>query len=199
VTPASNGYTMLEPVTLSGDIIRLEPLAKRHADDLAATTHDPETWRYHGLGDLTRRVDLESFIESVQDEPERGVGLNFAIVRRDSGRAVGATSLWDIALEHRRAEIGRTWLAPETRRTGVNTEAKFLLFQHAFEKLKLLRVQLKTDTRNAVSIRAIERLGAKYEGVLRSHMILHGGSRRDTVYYSVLAEEWDEIKARFPR
>ncbi len=187
---------MLEPVTLSGTIIRLEPLAMHHADDLAATTCDPETWRYHGLGDLTLRPDLEAFIASVQDESERGVGLNFAIVRQDSGRAVGATSLWDISLAHRRAEIGRTWLAPETRRTGVNTEAKFLLFQHAFETLQLLRVQLKTDTRNAVSLRAIERLGAKYEGVLRSHMILHDGSRRDTVYYSVLAEEWEEVKRR---
>jgi RimJ/RimL family protein N-acetyltransferase len=94
----------------------------------------------------------------VQDEPRQGIGLNYAIVRRDTGRAVGATSLWDISLPNRRAEIGRTWLAPETRRTGVNTEAKFLLFQHAFEALQLLRVQLKTDTRNAVSARAIERV-----------------------------------------
>lgn len=185
---------MLEPVTLIGTAIRLEPLAPRHADDLAATTQDPQTWQYHGVGDLTKRADLETFIESVQDEPIRGIGLNFAIVRQDTGHAVGATSLWDISLEHRRAEIGRTWLAPETRRTGANTEAKFLLFRHAFETLHLLRVQLKTDTRNAVSIRAIERLGAKYEGVLRSHMILHNGSRRDTVYYSVLAEEWGEVK-----
>ncbi|MBC7806138.1 MAG: GNAT family N-acetyltransferase [Akkermansiaceae bacterium] len=190
---------MLESVTLTGSIVRLEPLAMSHADDLAATTQDPETWRYHGVGDLTQRADLEAFITSVQGETERGVGLNFAIVRLDTGHAVGATSLWDVSLEHRRAEIGRTWLATETRRTGVNTEAKFLLFQHAFEKLQLLRVQLKTDTRNAISMRAIERLGAKYEGVLRSHMILHNGSRRDTVYYSVLSEEWPDVKQALSR
>lgn len=180
---------MLQPVTLSGALVRLEPLAAHHAVDLAKTTVDPETWRYHGIGDLSTRVALDAYIASVQDEPEAGTGLNFAIVSPD-GRAVGATSLCDVSLAHRRGEIGRTWLAPETRRTGINTEAKYLLLAHAFETLDLRRVQLKTDAQNAVSRRAIERLGATYEGVLRSHMILHNGNPRDTVYYSILAHEW---------
>ncbi len=181
---------MLQTVTLTGALVRLEPLAMHHADDLANTTGDPETWRYHGVGDLTTRTALDDFIASVQTEPARGVGLNFAIVRGDTGRAVGVTALWDVSLPHLRGEIGRTWLAPETRRTGINTEAKYLVIEYAFETLGLVRVQLKTDTRNAVSRRAIERLGAKNEGTLRAHMILHGGDSRDTVYYSILADEW---------
>ena len=184
----------LEPVTLAGTGVRLEPLDLRHADDLAETTYDPETWRYHGVGDLTTRAALEAFIVSIQDEPARGIGLNFAIVSLASGRAVGATALWDVSLSHHRAEIGRTWLHPETRRTGVNTEAKLLLFTHAFETLGMVRVQLKTDSRNAVSRRGIERLGAVYEGTLRAHMILHNGERRDTAYYSVLTDEWNAVK-----
>ncbi|MBC8142930.1 MAG: GNAT family N-acetyltransferase [Armatimonadetes bacterium] len=181
---------MLQTVTLSGALVRLEPLSVHHADALAQTTGDPESWRYHGVGDLTERAALDAFIASVQDEPAQGVGLNFAIVPVATGRAVGATALWDVSLPHRRGEIGRTWLAPETRRTGINTEAKYLILGHAFETLGLLRVQLKTDTQNVVSRRAIERLGAKEEGTLRAHMILHNGNRRDTVYYSILTDEW---------
>lgn len=187
---------MLEKVTLIGTKVRLEPLSLHHLDDLAATTQDPETWLYHGCGNLTARSALESYIASVQEEPERETGLPFVIVRQEDGRVVGSSCLFDISLTHRRGEIGRTWLAPEARRTSVNTEAKLLMFQHAFETLQLLRVQIKTDTRNAVSIRAIERLGAKYEGVLRSHMVLHDGYRRDTIYFSVLVEEWAEVKER---
>jgi len=181
---------MLNVVTLTGAIVRLEPLAAHHADALALTTADPETWRYHGVGDLTTRAALDAFIASVQDEPAQGLGLNFAIVSVATGLAVGATALWDVSLPHRRGEIGRTWLAPETRRTGVNTESKYLILEYAFETLGLLRVQLKTDARNRISRRAIERLGAKEEGTLRAHMILHNGNSRDTVYYSILADEW---------
>ncbi len=185
---------MLNPVILMGTHIRLEPLAMAHADDLARTTGDPATWLYHGIGDLTERADLEAYIASVQDEPSHGTGLNFAVVMNTADRAIGATSLWDISLAHRRAEIGRTWLPPNARRTGANTEAKFLLLRHAFESLGMLRVQLKTDTRNTASRHAIERLGATYEGVLRSHMILHNGLVRDTAYYSVIADEWSAVK-----
>ena len=188
---------MLQTVTLSGSLVRLEPLTAHHADDLALTTNDPEKWRYHGVGDLTSRAALDAFIASVQDEPAQGIGLNFAIVRVDTGRAYGATALWDVSLPNLRGEIGRTWLAPEARRTGINTEAKYLLLEYAFETLGLLRVQLKTDANNTVSRRAIERLGAIEEGTLRAHMILHNGNRRDTVYYSILADEWiSEVKAR---
>lgn len=190
---------MLAPVTLTGKVVRLEPLAAAHAHALSRHTGDPETWRYWPHV-LTERSALDAHIASLQNEPVEGNGLNFTIVSLETDEPVGATALFDISLAHRRGEIGRTWLAPAARRTGINTEAKYLLLSHAFETLNLLRVQLKTDRRNAASRRAIERLGAQYEGTLRSHMTLPDGSRRDTAYYSILADEWqDSVKVRLER
>ncbi|HRJ48186.1 MAG TPA: GNAT family protein, partial [Opitutaceae bacterium] len=120
----------------------------------------------------------------------------FAVIRRADGRAVGSTSYLDIAPEHRRIEIGWTWLGAEARRTAINTECKYLLLRHAFETLGCGRVQLKTDARNLRSQAAIERIGAKREGVLRRHLVMPDGFVRDTVMFSILAEEWPAVKAR---
>jgi N-acetyltransferase len=187
---------MLEPMTLTWRAARLEPLSPAHADDLALLSDDPDLWRYMGFGTLAKREDLDAFIAEMALEPARGVGLNFAIIETASGRAVGSTSLCEVSLRHERAEIGRTWIGAPYQRTAINTECKLMLLTYAFETLGVVRVQLKTDLRNVRSQNAIERLGAVREGVLRAHMLLHDGSRRDTVMYSILADEWPGVKTR---
>jgi RimJ/RimL family protein N-acetyltransferase len=126
----------------------------------------------------------------------RGTDLPFAVVHLASGQAIGATRYMDIQPANRALEIGGTWYAPAYRRTAVNTEAKYLLLAHAFEALGCVRVQLKTDLRNERSQRAIERIGAQKEGVLRHNLIMPDGHRRSSVYYSILDEEWPAVKAR---
>ena len=127
---------------------------------------------------------------------EEGQLIPFVIVRRSDERAVGMTSYMNIALNDRALEIGGTWLSPEAWRTAVNTECKYLLLRHAFEELGCIRVQLKTDLRNERSQRAIERIGAVREGVLRNHMLLPDGTVRSSVFFSILADEWARVKAR---
>jgi RimJ/RimL family protein N-acetyltransferase len=185
---------MLRPerVTLEGRVVRLEPLEERHRDDLlAAAAEDPRIWDFMGTtlpGDAAWPAYLAAALG-----PEF---VAWATVERASGRAVGSTRFGDIAPEHERVEIGWTWIAPSRQRTAVNTEAKLLQLTYAFETLGAGRVALKTDARNERSQRAIERLGAVREGVLRRHMHLPDGHVRDTVYYSILADEWPAVKAR---
>ena len=123
----------------------------------------------------------------------------FTIIDKETNRPVGSTRYMDITLPNRGLEIGWTWLTPSVWRTRMNTECKYLLLKHGFEELNLLRIQLKTDSRNLRSQRAMERLGAVREGVLRRHRLLSDGYQRDTVYYSILAEEWAGVKARLER
>lgn len=186
---------MLRPerIALEGRFVRLEPLEERHRDDLlAAASEDPATWRYMS-SDLS--VGVEAWPAYLADalRPEY---VAWATVDRGSGMAVGSTRFGDIAPEHDRVEIGWTWIAPSRQRTAVNTEAKLLQLTYAFDTLGAGRVALKTDGRNERSQRAIERLGAVREGVLRRHFRLPDGYVRDTVYYSILADEWPAVKER---
>lgn len=187
------------PVVLSGRLIRLEPLTPGHVGDLARAGADPDTWRWMPYGDPTTPEGMAGFIGDALAAQGRGTDLPFAVIRLDTGRAVGSTRYLDIRPPHRGLEIGGTWYAPDQRRTGVNTEAKFLLLRHAFEALGCIRVQLKTDARNEPSQRAIERIGAVREGVLRHQMILPDGHRRDTVMYSILEAEWPAVRRWFER
>ncbi|MEK6192108.1 MAG: GNAT family protein [Chloroflexota bacterium] len=186
---------MLRPerIVLDGRVVRLEPLEERHRDDLlAAAAEDPATWRYM-IADLS--VGPDAWPDYLADalRPEY---VAWATVERTSGRAVGSTRFGDIAPEHGRVEIGWTWIAPSRQRSAVNTEAKLLQLTYAFDMLGAGRVAFKTDLRNERSQRAIERLGAVREGVLRRHIKLPDGHVRDTVYYSILADEWPAVKAR---
>jgi N-acetyltransferase len=180
-------------VTLAGGFVRLEPLEERHRDDLlAAAAQDPATFRYMG-SDLS--VGADAWPPYLTD----ALGPEFvawATVDAASGRAVGATRFGDIAPEHGRVEIGWTWIAPSHQRTAVNTEAKLLQLTYAFDELGATRVAFKTDGRNQRSQAAIERLGAVREGVLRRHTRMPDGFMRDTVYFSILADEWPSVKAR---
>ncbi len=185
---------MLAPVTLEGRHVRLEPVAHVHLADLAAVV-EPSSFRYWAAPDLSVGDELRRWIERGQREMSVGTALNFAQIDLAQKKAVGMTALFDGSEADRRIEIGRTWLAPASRRTAVNTEAKLLLLTHCFEALDLLRVQLKTDARNIVSQRAIERLGAVKEGVWRQHLTMRDGFQRDTVMYSIIAPEWPAVKA----
>ncbi|HEX6140888.1 MAG TPA: GNAT family protein [Candidatus Limnocylindria bacterium] len=180
-------------VTLAGRHVRLEPLEERHRDDLlAAAAQDPATFRFMGA-DLSLGPD--AWADYLADAL-RAEFVAWATVDAASGRAIGSTRFGDIAPEHGRVEIGWTWIAPSHQRTAVNSEAKLLQLAYAFEELGATRVALKTDARNERSQRAIERLGATREGVLRRHLRLPDGFLRDTVYYSILSDEWPDVKAR---
>ena len=186
---------MLRPerIALEGRFVRLEPLDDRHRDDLlAAAGEDPATWRYMS-SDLSVGPDAWAAYLADAQRPEY---VAWATVERSTGAAIGSTRFGDIAPEHERVEIGWTWIAPSRQRSAVNTEAKLLQLTYAFDTLGAGRVALKTDLRNERSQRAIERLGALREGVLRRHFRLPDGHVRDTVYYSIVSDEWPAAKAR---
>jgi len=184
----------LEPVTLEGRCVRLEPLSLAHLDGLCAVGLEDELWRWT-LVQVRTRDDMRRYVESALAAQASGAALPFATVERAGGRVAGSTRFGAAEPAHRRVEIGWTWLGREFRRTALNTEAKLLMFGHAFERLGCVRVELKTDVLNRRSRAAILRLGAKEEGVLRRHMITAGGRARDTVYYSVLDSEWPQVRA----
>jgi RimJ/RimL family protein N-acetyltransferase len=180
-------------------LVVLEPLAELHASDLAAAAADGElfTWMPANLGASPEQV--RDWITDAGSARQQRPEVPFAIIAKASGRAVGSTRFLELRPEHLRVEIGWTWVAQSVWRTGVNVEAKLLLLTHAFERIGLRRVEFKTDARNARSRGALEALGAKFEGVLRKHMVVHNGAPRDSAYYSVIDDEWLDVKALLER
>jgi N-acetyltransferase len=185
----------IEPVTLEGRAVRLEPLSLEHLDELLDAGSNPEIWRYMP-SNCSTRDEMRRSIETALEWRRAGTALPFAIVDQCSGKAIGSTRYMNIVPEHKRLEIGWTWISPAWQRSAINTEAKYLLIRHAFEQMGCNRVELKTHALNTKSRVAILRIGAKQEGTLRSHMINGDGSLRDTVYFSVIAPEWPEVKRR---
>lgn len=184
------------PVTLTGRIVRLEPLSEAHVPDLTAVGLDPGIWQNMLYGDIDSGAKMLGFVRDLLRRQARGTDLPFAVIHLASGHAVGCTRYLDIQPEHRGVEIGGTWYGLAYQRTGVNTECKYLLLRHAFETWGCIRVQLKTDLRNERSQRAIERIGAVKEGVLRNHMTRPDGMIRHSVYYSIIDSEWPTVKMR---
>ena len=184
------------PVVLQGSHVRLEPLTERHAAGLTAIGIDEDIWRHMPYGQITSGEDIRGWIRALQALAAQGTDIPFAVIHLASGRVAGATRFMDLRREHRGLEIGGTWYGAEFRRTVVNTECKYLLLKHAFEAMGCIRVQFKTDLRNERSQRAIERIGAVREGVLRNHMILPDGHVRHSVYFSVLDSEWPAVKLK---
>jgi len=187
----------VRPVTLQGSAVRLEPLRREHADSFwgIAKNDLEDIFRWIPYSMKTRE-DFEKLINNAFAEQERGESVVFATVERSSGRTIGSTRFMNIDRINRRVELGSTWIAPAWQRTGINTEAKYLMLRHAFEMWECMRVELKTDALNQKSRKAILRIGAKEEGTLRRHLITWTGRVRDTVYFSVLDNEWPEVKAR---
>lgn len=185
----------LAPAILRGRHVVLEPLRREHATELWPAAAEPDVWLYMGKR-VAAPADLAAWVEARVRMGEEGAALPFLQRDARTGAAFGSTSLFDVDLAHKRAEIGHTWIGASHRRTAANTEAKLLLFAHGFDVLGLNRIQLKTDARNLRSQRAIERLGAVREGVLRKHMVVQDGYVRDSVVYSVVRDEWPAVRAR---
>jgi RimJ/RimL family protein N-acetyltransferase len=186
----------VNPVILPGRFVRLEPLTIGHAPGLAEVGLDDEIWRLMPYGQMRTPEDIRRWVELVLARQATGTDLVFAVIHLASGRVAGSTRYLNISPPDRSVEIGGTWYGADFRRTAVNTECKYLLLENAFEKLNCIRVQIKTDLRNERSQRAIERIGAIREGVLRDHMILPDGTIRSSVYYSILKAEWPGVRAR---
>jgi RimJ/RimL family protein N-acetyltransferase len=189
----------VEPIVLAGRFVRLEPLSETHVPGLAAVGLDESIWRHMPYGPMQGEADIARWVQGLLVLATAGTDVPFAVIHLASGRIAGATRYMEIRPSHRGLEIGGTWYGAEFRRTAVNTECKYLLLRHAFEVLKCIRVQLKTDSRNERSQRAIERIGATREGILRNHMILPDGTFRHSVYYSILDSEWAAIKRKLER
>ena len=189
----SDAKTWLEPVTLSGMGVRLEPLERRHCDDLIEAVEDGELWRlwYTSVpapermqAEIDRRLALQA----------AGAMLPFAVIG-PAARAVGMTTYLNADAANKRLEIGATWYRKSVQRSGINTECKMLLLQHAFEALNCIAVEFRTHFFNHRSRRAILRLGAKLDGILRSHQLASDGTLRDTCVYSIIASEWPTVKS----
>ena len=183
----------MEKVTLEGRFVRLEPLALSHKVELCDAIRDGELWKLW-VTFVPHPDNIEGFFDFANSSYETGFGLTFATIDKRTGKVVGSTRFMRTELGHKRTEIGFTFLAKSTQKTVINTEAKLLMLTHAFEILKLNRVELVTDVLNENSKRAILRIGAKEEGVLRSHMVMPDGRVRDSVMHSILKEDWDEVK-----
>ena len=185
-----------QPVTLTGKLVRLEPLTMEHAGDLYDAGGDAAIWRYLPQPGFTDPEGAQAWVRQCLAEVSGGGRVAFAVVDLATDRAIGSTSYLDIDRSHRALEIGWTWYGTAWQRTGVNTECKYLLMRHAFEDHSARRVCLKTDHRNTRSRQAILRLGAVEEGTWRNHRIAWDGVDRHSVFYSVIDSEWPDIKRR---
>ena len=184
----------VEPVTLEGSIVRLEPLAPRHFDDLLLVAFVGRVGRWT----LARPLEVGGLRVGVDPgwpTPAVGTEQPFATVDRTSGRAIGSSRFLSIVPDHRRLEIGWTWVATAFQRTGANREAKLLQLTYAFDTLGANRVEFKTHARNERSRTALAGIGATFEGIFRSHMVMPDGTLRDSAYFSVIADEWPAVKA----
>ena len=183
------------PVTLVGRRVRLEPLELRHFDDLVAVGLEPAIWAWTGARPADRE-GLRAWLDAALASAAAGTEVPFATIDLASGRAIGSSRFLNIVPEHRRLEIGWTWIGAAFQRTGANREAKLLQLAHAFDDLGANRVELKTDSRNEKARSALLGIGATFEGIFRNHMIMPSGPLRHSAYYSVVVEEWPAVRAR---
>lgn len=181
--------------TLENAIVKLIPMESFHVEGISEVANEQEIWEHMSV-DLTDKRNVEQYVRDAQEKRDAGTGFAFVIAEAKSNKIIGATWFLDISMPHKRLEIGSTWLNPKSWRTNINTNCKFLLLAYCFEELGLNRVQIKTGHENVRSQRAIERIGAVKEGVLRNHMIRKEGRIRHTVMYSITKEEWPQVKGR---
>ncbi len=184
----------IQPIRLVGPTIRLDPMTKAHAAALAKVGLTPELWRLQPAP-VSSAEDMRRYVDRALEEKDAATALPFVIVDSASRGVIGSTRFMDIAVAHRRLEIGASWLAPAWQRTGANAEAKLLLLTHAFEVLAMQRVVFKTDVLNEQSRNALLRMGAVQEGIFRKHFIAASGRARDMVYFSILDTEWPAAKS----
>jgi RimJ/RimL family protein N-acetyltransferase len=188
----------LSPVTLPGRIVRLEPLELAHVPGLADVALDPEIWQWT-LARPTDEAGLRAWAEAAIAGREAGTELPFVTLEASTGRPIGSSRFMNIVLEHRRLEIGWTWVAKPWQRSGANREAKLLMLTHAFETLGCRRVEFKTDSLNEPSRTALLGIGAQFEGIFRNHMVMPDGRMRHSAYYSVIDEDWPAVRTSLER
>ena len=184
---------------LEGELVRLEPLAREHEPGLWEASRDPRLWQWLSVLQPQTPAELHAWLEDALANAAAGTELPFATIRQSDGAVVGSTRFLALRPEHRSLEIGWTWLAPVAWQTGANVEAKLLMLTDAFERLHCRRVELKTDARNERSRAALAALPAQFEGIHRRHMLVRGGENRDSAWYSVIAEEWPDVRANLLR
>jgi N-acetyltransferase len=191
---SSSAARRVEPVTLEGRIVRLEPMTLDHVEPLAAVAGDLPTWRWT----TGRPMDLDGmrrWVETALAARDAGGEHPWVTVDRATGQPIGSSRYLNIVLEHRRLEIGWTWVTPAWQRRGANREAKLLMLDHAFEGLGCMRVEFKTDALNAQSRAALAGIGATFEGIFRRHIVMPDGRIRDSAYFSIIEEEWPGVRA----
>jgi RimJ/RimL family protein N-acetyltransferase len=180
--------------TLEGEIVRLEPLAPEHADDLWEASRDPRVWRWLPVVQPQTRDEWQAWMGSALERTEAGLELAFATILRQTGTTIGSTRSLALRREHRSLAIGWTWLAPSVWGTGANTEAKLLQLEHAFDVLGCRRVEFKTDALNERARPALASLPARFEGIHRKHMLVRGGENRDSAWFSVVDDDWPDVR-----
>lgn len=180
---------------LEGETVRLEPLTPRHEQALFEAAADPEVWRWMTYDASESRETFRAWLEGAVANSRDGTEAAFATVDARTGEPIGSTRYLALRPEHLGLEIGWTWLTPARWKTGANIEAKLLMLEHAFENLGCLRVEFKTDARNERSRGALAALPARFEGIFRKHMLVRGGQRRDSAYYSIIDDEWPEVRS----
>jgi N-acetyltransferase len=185
--------------TLEGELVRLEPMSHEHEEGLWEASRDERTWTWLSVHQPLTRGEMKEYLEAALGNAAAGTELPLTTIRREDGRVVGSTRYLALRPEHRSVEIGWTWLHPDAWRSGINVEAKLLMLEHAFERMGCLRVELKTDARNERSRAAMAALPAQFEGVHRKAMLVRGGQRRDSAWYSVIDDEWPEVRANLRR
>ena len=197
---AGKGLNPFAPVTLTGSVVRLVPVRPEHSSLFweAAKNGREEIFRWFPIP-MDSPEDFQRLVDRSLDEQGRGLCVPFATEVRESGVVIGSTQFMNIDPANHRVEIGTTWIVPEWQRTGVNTEAKYLMLRQAFEEWGCRRVEFKTDALNQRSRDAIRRIGAREEGTLRRHMAAQNGRQRDSVYFSIIDSEWLEVKARLEK
>lgn len=186
----------MEEIIVENDIVKLRPVQMSDIEAIANAANDERIWEHMSVTLLTQEA-VENYIENAIKEREKGISYMFVVIEKKTDNIVGCTSFLDISFPHKRLEIGATWYNPTVWRSAINTNCKFLLFQYCFEVLNLNRIQIKTGHENYRSQKAIERIGAIKEGVLRNHMIRKEGTIRHTIMYSVIVEDWEKLKTRF--
>lgn len=186
---------MSETLRLHGRLVTLEAMRPDHLEALCAAGLDPAIWRWM-TAVVSSVDDMKRWMDEAFAERDAGRAIPFVTIDNTSGTVAGSTRFGNVDRPNRRAEIGWTWLAPDRQRSGINVEAKLLMLEHAFESMACERIEFKTDVLNTQSRAALRGIGAVEEGVLRHHMLCHGGRWRDSIYYSVLRSEWPDVRER---
>ena len=184
---------------LDGLTVRLEPLASDHGDGLWEASRDARTWTWLPIVQPTSRAQLDDWLGEVLEAARSGTEIPLVTIDLEDGRVIGSTRYMALQPEHRSVEIGWTWLHPDAWGTGANVEAKLLMLRHAFDTWRCRRVELKTDALNERSRKAIEALGATFEGIHRKHRLVRSGENRDTAWYAILDDDWATVAALLER